>query len=251
MLVDEAARHGITLNEGSGLERRANLEFIERPNPGRRGDGALTGCVFEDWVLYAEVQGKVEVQASESWEPAWFPLDAIPYHNMPVDDAVWYPPFLEGNKMCGRFVFQGQVLVGSSLEIVEGEAADKILYPDRGFGGSQTFQALSNHLQSIDKSKHSLLDRYWDEFKHAPDGPTKHEIVEMLRQHVTDSWSLTNDWPFAPTPGWREYSSQWRQWRIREGKLGTTEGLPCNIEEHSRLKSKLDEYFKREYPQAP
>ena len=23
-------------------------------------------------------------------------MDAIPYHAMPVDDAVWYPPFLEG-----------------------------------------------------------------------------------------------------------------------------------------------------------
>ena len=39
---------------------------------------------------------------------AWFKQDEIPYNQMPADDAIWYPPFLNGQKMRGFFNFDAE-----------------------------------------------------------------------------------------------------------------------------------------------
>ena len=39
---------------------------------------------------------------------AWFKQDEIPYSQMPADDAIWYPPFLNGQKMRGFFNFDAE-----------------------------------------------------------------------------------------------------------------------------------------------
>ena len=38
-------------------------------------------------------------------KPEWFEIDKIPYSLMPADDAVWYPPFLDGKLQQGEFHF--------------------------------------------------------------------------------------------------------------------------------------------------
>ena len=38
-------------------------------------------------------------------KPEWFEIDEIPYSLMPADDAVWYPPFLDGKLQRGKFHF--------------------------------------------------------------------------------------------------------------------------------------------------
>jgi len=209
VLFDEAVRHGINLTAASGLERRANLEFVEREQgapPASKANPVTR--VGEDWVLYAEVHGKPDVQASAWWEPEWVPIDAIPYHKMPVDDAVWYPPFLEGKKLCGRFVFEGRMLVGSAMAVLEEEtvARGRILYPD------------------------------WFALPSDCSPPRRHHM------QANDSWLLASGTPLKRADtmpherkghaSWREYSMRWREWRIREGLIGTLEGVPQTLAEH-------------------
>ena len=117
-LVEAAVGHGLSLSRGQ-LERRAVFEFIEADQP---------GIINEDWLCYAELD-EVSVDATQSgegltWVPEWTPIDAIPYHRMPVDDAVWYPPFIEGKNLGGRFSFDGIVL--SSCAVWELNDEDRI-----------------------------------------------------------------------------------------------------------------------------
>ncbi len=49
------------------------------------------------------------------WTPEWVPIDAIPYCKMPVDDAVWYPPVLDGKYMTGRFAFEGTAMTHCAM----------------------------------------------------------------------------------------------------------------------------------------
>ena len=57
----------------------------------------------------------------ERVRPEWFAFDQIPYDQMPADDAIWYPPFLEGRLQLGSFHFAAdqQTLEHHSLEVVD------------------------------------------------------------------------------------------------------------------------------------
>ena len=106
-------RHGIELDP-SEMERRAVLEFIEWD---AKAKTVIREEIIEDWILYAEInKHDVSLRDTDTWRPEWCSLEAIPYHKMPVDDAVWYPPFLEGKKLFGRFVFDDKMLITSMLE---------------------------------------------------------------------------------------------------------------------------------------
>ena len=67
--------------------------------------------------MYSEVWYKQSIFKTENltWIPEWVPAEKIPYYKMPVDDAVWYPPMLEGKSLGGRFAFNGVTLTGSVL----------------------------------------------------------------------------------------------------------------------------------------
>jgi 8-oxo-dGTP diphosphatase len=54
--------------------------------------------------------------------PLWTPIDAIPYHEMWADDAIWLPHLLAGRSFSGRFVFDGDAMLDHHLEIC-GEGA--------------------------------------------------------------------------------------------------------------------------------
>ena len=55
-----------------------------------------------DYICAAEVQAALPPRASADWRPRWVHEDCIPYGQMPVDDAVWYPPFLEGKRLLAK-----------------------------------------------------------------------------------------------------------------------------------------------------
>jgi len=57
---------------------------------------------------------------SDAVVPRWFAFDEIPYDRMPADDAIWYPPFLAGKKMRGRFDFapDGETLLAHQVKEV-------------------------------------------------------------------------------------------------------------------------------------
>lgn len=44
-------------------------------------------------------------QETDHIKPEWFEIDKIPYSLMPADDAIWYPPFLDGKLQRGKFHF--------------------------------------------------------------------------------------------------------------------------------------------------
>merc|ERR1712181_183528 len=95
VLVAAAAKHGVSLLPEK-LERRAIFEFLEVDDP---------DTVNEEIVCYAQVdslQGEKTLNSTDAFDPCWVPLDAIPYLRMPVDDAVWYPPFIAGRRLAGR-----------------------------------------------------------------------------------------------------------------------------------------------------
>ncbi len=60
---------------------------------------------------------------SDALRPEWFDFASIPYDRMPADDAIWYPPFLSGRRMRGRFDFapDGQTLIAHEITEVESD----------------------------------------------------------------------------------------------------------------------------------
>lgn len=49
--------------------------------------------------------------------PIWTPLDQIPYHEMWADDEFWLPHMLAGRPFAGRFLFDGDTMLGYDLHI--------------------------------------------------------------------------------------------------------------------------------------
>ncbi len=47
--------------------------------------------------------------------PYWVPLDAIPYEKMWADDHLWIPLMLKGAEFEGRFLFDGDTLLGQAV----------------------------------------------------------------------------------------------------------------------------------------
>ena len=59
----------------------------------------------ENEYQYYTTQFKGQPQATDHIRPEWFDIDKIPYSLMPADDAIWYPPFLDGKLQRGKFHF--------------------------------------------------------------------------------------------------------------------------------------------------
>jgi 8-oxo-dGTP diphosphatase len=55
--------------------------------------------------------------------PHWFPLDGIPYHRMWADDRVWLPLLIEERSFLGRFLFDGDQMLGCEMELLDGKNA--------------------------------------------------------------------------------------------------------------------------------
>jgi 8-oxo-dGTP diphosphatase len=64
-----------------------------------------------------------EPQETDEARPIWFPVSAIPYHNMWADDRIWLPLLLAGRPFIGRFLFDGDQMLGCGIELKEGAPA--------------------------------------------------------------------------------------------------------------------------------
>eukprot|EP00746_Dinoflagellata_sp_MGD_P065562 gnl/MRDRNA2_/MRDRNA2_273079_c0_seq1.p1 gnl/MRDRNA2_/MRDRNA2_273079_c0~~gnl/MRDRNA2_/MRDRNA2_273079_c0_seq1.p1 ORF type:complete len:263 (-),score=24.09 gnl/MRDRNA2_/MRDRNA2_273079_c0_seq1:155-943(-) len=122
-LIRVGAEHGLLLTRDM-LERRAMFEFLEADD---------RDTINEDWLCYAEAKHTYTLSESRAFQPFWAKMDAIPYANMPVDDAVWYPPFIEGKRLTGRFSFDGRMLIGCALWELSEEDWIAELYAKRDF----------------------------------------------------------------------------------------------------------------------
>jgi hypothetical protein len=58
------------------------------------------------------------------WTPLWTPIDAVPFDRMWADDGIWFPHLLSGQPFRGRFLFDGDALLGYEVVL-----ADETLAP--------------------------------------------------------------------------------------------------------------------------
>ena len=56
-----------------------------------------------------------EPQETDEARPFWAPLDAIPFDRMWADDRLWFPLMLAGSSFDGRFLFDGDEMLGWEL----------------------------------------------------------------------------------------------------------------------------------------
>jgi 8-oxo-dGTP diphosphatase len=57
--------------------------------------------------------------------PLWTSLDAIPFHRMWADDALWLPMLIAGDSFRGRFIFDGDRMVDHHLVRTEAARSDR------------------------------------------------------------------------------------------------------------------------------
>ncbi len=55
-------------------------------------------------------------QETDEAVPHWIALDKIPCEKMWADDHVWLPQMLAGKKFVGRFLFDGDTMLGCDIE---------------------------------------------------------------------------------------------------------------------------------------
>ena len=53
--------------------------------------------------------------ATDEADPIWTPIDEIPYQEMWADDRYWLPFMLNGHHFTGRFLFDGDTMLGYDL----------------------------------------------------------------------------------------------------------------------------------------
>lgn len=54
-------------------------------------------------------------QEAEEATPLWVPLAQVPFDRMWVDDRLWFPLMFAGRQFRGRFLFDGDTLLGHQL----------------------------------------------------------------------------------------------------------------------------------------
>lgn len=58
-----------------------------------------------------------EPQETDEATPIWTPLEAIPFDQMWADDRLWLPHLLDDQPFMGRFLFDGDALLGYTLKL--------------------------------------------------------------------------------------------------------------------------------------
>ncbi len=56
-----------------------------------------------------------EAVTTEEAIPLWTPIDQIPYEEMWADDRIWLPVLLAGGRFSGRFLFDGDAMLGYTV----------------------------------------------------------------------------------------------------------------------------------------
>jgi 8-oxo-dGTP diphosphatase len=81
----------------------------------------VDGLSIHGYVFRADGCAGEAVETDEA-RPLWTRIDAIPYAEMWADDILWIPLLLRGTAFDGRFLFDGDRLLGHSVR--EGRRSD-------------------------------------------------------------------------------------------------------------------------------
>ena len=85
----------------------------------KRGELCFAMSDIPDIHCHVFVAEDLEGTPTETEEaiPLWTSLDAIPYDRMWADDRVWMPHMLAGRRFSGRFLFDGDTMLGHELDV--------------------------------------------------------------------------------------------------------------------------------------
>lgn len=90
----------------TGVEERGELFF-------QFADGhSIHGIVF----TATNCEG--DPKETDEAVPIWTPVDQIPYNRMWADDALWMPILLAGHRFSGRFLFDGDTMLGHDVRTI-------------------------------------------------------------------------------------------------------------------------------------
>jgi 8-oxo-dGTP diphosphatase len=59
-----------------------------------------------------------EPQETDEAAPLWTPIDAVPFDQMWADDRIWFPHILNDRSFRGRFLFDGDELLGHEVVLI-------------------------------------------------------------------------------------------------------------------------------------
>ncbi len=86
-----------------------------------RSCGELSFQFVDGYAIHAHVFAAEdcdgEPQETDEATPLWVPVDAIPYDQMWEDDPYWMPLMLERRLFRGRFLFDGDTMLGHRLVV--------------------------------------------------------------------------------------------------------------------------------------
>jgi len=72
-------------------------------------------CLALHCTVFCSSQFQGNPSETTEAEPFWCDFDEIPYDQMWADDTFWLPGMLSGKKFDGEFVFDGELMLWSSL----------------------------------------------------------------------------------------------------------------------------------------
>ena len=88
----------------AGVEKRVDLSFV-----------FTNGYSLHGSVFFADSFAGTPSATSEA-DPFWCQLSEIPYARMWEDDAEWLPRALEGRRLAGKFIFDGDRMISKRVE---------------------------------------------------------------------------------------------------------------------------------------
>lgn len=98
--------------------REVQEELLVTPT-GVRACGELQFQFLDGHSIHGLVYraSEIEGEPTETDEaiPEWFDLDDIPYGRMWMDDRIWFPLMLKDRYFTGRFLFNGDVMLGCEV----------------------------------------------------------------------------------------------------------------------------------------
>jgi 8-oxo-dGTP diphosphatase len=83
-----------------------------------KGVFRFVDLVAHQWLGYVFLSRRFEgnPMSTEEADPAWFPIDALPFEEMWDDDRFWLPRVLAGERLEGDFLFDDGRLLAHRLE---------------------------------------------------------------------------------------------------------------------------------------
>ncbi|HSF14990.1 MAG TPA: 8-oxo-dGTP diphosphatase [Vicinamibacteria bacterium] len=104
-----------------GAVREAEEELLITPSGlTRTGENRfqfVDGYSIHVHVFRASGYTGVPTETAEA-KPLWVPLDNIPFDAMWEDDRLWVPLVVEGIRFSGRYLFDGDAMLGHELQVL-------------------------------------------------------------------------------------------------------------------------------------